>query len=130
MSVPNGNYRIFCAGDDGRKRWLTPKDITKVNLAKESTRWQLEQTDGVFTIHQNGSYIAGNTKDGRVDLVPLEGHAGVYWQVEPHGDYYVIRCLDTTRGDKQFLDGNTKDSDVYLHSDTNKSGSQWLLIPS
>jgi hypothetical protein len=130
MSVFSGNYRIFCAGDDGGKRWLTPKELTRVKLDKESGSWQLEETDRGFTIHQNGSYIAGDTKNGKVNLVPLEDQTGLYWEVERHGEYYVIRCLDTTEGDKQFLDGNTKDSNVYLHANTNKSGSQWLLIPS
>jgi hypothetical protein len=131
MSALNGNYRIFCAGNDGSRRWLKPKDLTKVSLEKESSLWQLEQTDkGYYTIHRNGSYLAGNTKEGRVDLVPLEGQTGVNWQVEPQGEYYAIRCLSTGEGDKRYLDGDTGDSKVYLHADTTRSGSQWLLIPA
>lgn len=130
-NVPNGTYRIFCAGDEGSKRWLVTNTSTVKVAQSSATTWSLENTDNGLTISSNGAYIDGNTNDGKVKLVPLgSAGSGVYWDIEVRGQYYVIQCLGTGTGDNRYMDGNTRDSSVYLHTDTSKSGSQWLLIPA
>lgn len=130
-NVPNGNYRIFCAGDEGSKRWLVSA-LRDVKLHQDqATSWTLEATERGTTISADGSYLGGNTSDGKVRLIPAgTTGSGMYWEIKLSGQYYVMQCQSTESGDKRFLDGNTNKSDVYLHDDTTRSGSQWLLIPA
>lgn len=130
-NVPNGTYRIFCAGDEGNKRWLVT-DSSNVKVARDTAVfWQLTSTEKGMTISSNEKYMDGNTRDGKVRLTSLgSAGSGVYWDIEVSGQYYVLQCLGTGSGDKRFLDGKTNESKVYLNDDTEKSGSQWLLIPA
>lgn len=125
----DGTYRIFCAGHKGDNRWLVPSGGTVKVSEASSTVWQVETTSSGVTLTANGSYIVGDIKKGTVQLLPVgNGGAGSYWALDLSGEYYSIRCLDKVSGDKRYLDGNTDKSNVYLHNDTEKSGSQWLLI--
>jgi hypothetical protein len=130
-NVSNGNYKVFCAGDNGDRRWLIPNaSEVKVSSGSAAT-WQVQSTAEGTTFSANGGYVAGNIKEGTVRLTSLEnGGSGAYWDVDVSGDYYVIRCRETANGDKRYLDGKTDDGKVYLNDDTEKSGSQWLLIPA
>ena len=129
--LDTGNYRIYCASHKGDNRWLISND-TNVKVSKGSAiTWQLENTSQGVTLNANGSYIAGDIKDGKVRLTSLgNGGSGAYWALDVSGEYYSIRCLDTNSGDKRYLDGNAEKSNVYLHADTTRPGSQWLLIPA
>ncbi len=129
-AIRNGHYKVFCAGDSGSKRWLATKENEIKVVQKPAAHWHLENTDKGITINTKGSYIDGNTKEGKVRLVLLgNADSGVYWNLELSGEYYLIQCLNRSDGDKRYLDGSTGNSNVSLHADTTKSGSQWLLIP-
>lgn len=139
MSVPDGTYRVFCAGENGNKRWLamtSPKDrdnpSAAVLKAGAARHWLLRTTSKGTTIGTADHYLFGIAKTGEVGLKLGSGTGtGAHWEITVKGEYYRIRCMDTS-GEKRYLDGKTntkEDGYLYLNSDDSKSGAQWLLIP-
>jgi len=130
MSIPDGEYKAFCAGENSDKQWLTASPDERVHLRADiASHWQVKNTPMGATLNVGGRFLYGVPKDGKVKLSGENDGSGVYWEVTIKGQYYLIRCMDPS-GKKRYLDGQTEEGRVYLHSDTSRSGSRWLLLPT
>lgn len=133
MSISQGTYRVFCAGDDGADRWLVPTSSSVKLSSGSASDWIIDDSSqGLMISDGEGLFLDGDTKNGTLNLVKIGEQenvgSGVYWAIDAIGEYYIIKCLGSGGGNNFYLDGDTKNGSMRLAASTSDSGSNWLMI--